>query len=312
MTPRNLILIILLLTFLLWYVGDWAYKELYRDPRNEHTTTITELRRQIEVEENNLATMTHFHEQNQWLYYRSLPPAPNDARQYSSWLLELLLLSGFENSSAQEIAITPAPFGADYGFQVHCTGTFEQLIYFLAEFYTAPFLHRITSMTLTPTEDNEDKKDFSMTINALAMNANFNPFRDENQQVTNQLSILWAMGWHFPRLPTNDLTVYRVIADRNLLRSARGGIDDADFTYLTGLPQIAGQKEAWFTVRTTDALIKARLKDTIRSGSFEGRIVEIHDQDIVLDRGGSRWLLTTGESISEAFALPPETAERIE
>ena len=314
MTPRNLILIILLSAFLLWYVGNWAYTTQYLDPRNELTADINTLSQQIEWGEDNLAARRHFNKQNFWWYHRSLPSTPNDVRQYSFWLLEVLQYYGFENNRVEDFAPTRfPPIGADCRFQVRCTGSLEQLSYFLAEFYTAPFLHRITSMTLTPTEGSEEILDFSITINALAMDARFNPFRDANNQVSNQL----PTGW-FPRLMFNDLAFYQVIADRNLLRTARGGIDRADFTHLSALHLINGQKEAWFRVLTDPdgtPPTRARLGDTIRFGSFEGRIVEIHDLDIVIDRGGERWLLSVSGNnnrLSDAFALPPETAEVIE
>ena len=301
MTLRNLIMIVLLAMYLLWYVGNWAYKEQYRQPRETLTTQINELSQQIERGVSSIAEMRQFNEQIErtyWLYPRSLPPAPNDARQYSFWLLELLQYSGLENNDVRDNPHSREQFGANYRFNVQCTGTLSQFSHFLFEFYYAPFLHRIAALTLTPIDGDAEKLTFSMTINALAMDSRYNP------SPTDQL----PSGWAFPRLASNNLAAYQVIEDRNLLQAARGGIDRADYTVLTGLPQIGDQKEVWFSVQTTDdPPIRAKLGDTIRSGSFVGKIVEIYDQDIVLERNGSHWLLTAGERLNEAFALPPET-----
>ena len=305
MTLRNLILIVIILLFLVGYAGYWAYTEQYRNPQNEITTEMATLTGQIETWEGNAATMRNYRDQHVWLFHRTLPLAPADAGQYAFWLHELLQLSGFENNDVRNFPSASAPMGADYRFHVQSVGTLEQLSYFLIQFYNEPFLHRITSMTLSPVEGNEEQLTFTMIINALALR--LNPFPP-----TNQLPTIRRLGWNMQRLQSNDPAFYQIISDRNLLRTARGGIDDADFTFLTGLPGVGRQREAWFTVRTTDSVIRARLGDTIRSGSFVGRIVEMYDQDIVLDRGGTRWLLTTGERLSDAFALPPETGEMVE
>jgi hypothetical protein len=118
---------------------------------------------------------------------------------------------------------------------------------------------------------------------------------------------MWE-NWVIQRLATNDLSAYQVIEDRDLLQTAKGGIDKADYTFLSAIFHQDDQQEVWFSVRTDGSRITAKLGDTIHSGSFVGKVVEILDQDIVLDRNGSRWLLSNGENLSEAFALPPETA----
>ena len=188
------------------------------------------------------------------------------------------------------------PTGWSYQFNVQSTGTLAQLSYFLFEFYYAPFLHRISTITLAPVEGKPEQLTFSMAINALALNTY--PYQPMNRMPTGYIQRL-----------TNDLAAYQVIENRNLLQTARGGIDRADYTFFTGIVEIGNQKEVWFSVRTDDSRITAKLGAPVQSGSFSGRLVEILDQDIVLDRNGERWLLTAGESINQAFALPPETAE---
>jgi hypothetical protein len=311
MTLRNLILIIGLSLFLLWYVAFWAYQTQYLAPRKKLGDEITKLSQAIDGGKQNIAAMTQFCSQNIGYYYRSLPRVPNDARsQYGFWLLELLQYSGFEKNSVNDALPTQILSGANYQFTIQCTGTLSQLSYFLFEFYYAPFLHRITTLTLTPIEGNIEKLTFSLTVNALALRP-----RDVNDPypAMNQLPIGIAGLEYISRLASNDLTTYNVIADRNLLQTAKGGVDRADYTFLTAILQQGDQTEVWFSVRTDDSLIKAKLGDSINSGSFTGKIVEILDQDIVLERkDGSRWLLTTSDSLHDAFALPPETAKRNE
>ena len=303
MPSRNFILIVGLTLCLVWYVSDWAYKSLYWEPRERLGSETQKLSDEIATWRNNLAAMTLFNQQNAGFYYRTLPPNRNEAQsQYSFWLLELLLYTGFENNHVNPVPPIRVPSGASYQFNVQCVGTLSQLSYFLFEFYYAPFLHRITSMTLAPVDGKPEQLTISMTINALALNTY--PYSPPlgNQMPTGYIS----------RSAFNDWAMYQVIAERNLLQTARGGIDRADFTFLTAILKIDHQTEVWFSVRTDDSLIKAKLGDPVRSGSFSGRLVEILDQDIVLERNGERWLLTTGESLNQAFALPPETAGRNE
>ena len=306
MTLRNLILIVALSLFLLGYVAYWAYHSLYLEPRQELGDEIAKLTEEIEGGQNRLASMKQFCENNVWFYSRSLPQVPNDARsQYQFWLLELLQYSGLENNHVEVASPAATQYWGDYRGTIQCTGTLSQLSHFLFEFYYVPFLHRITSIRLDPVEGNPDKKTFTIVVNALGLRPRD---RKDPYPLANQLPS--GEGWYIQRMAYNDLSAYQVIENRDLLQTAKGGIDRADYTFLTGIVQFNDQTEVWFSVRTDDSSIRAKLGDTINSGSFSGRIVEIYDQDIVLDRNGSRWLLSIGESLLESFALPPETEQR--
>ena len=334
MPSRNIILIVGLALFLVGYVFHWAYHSLYLEPRERLGNEITRLSGEIEAGRGSHAAMSQFCQQNMGFFYRTLPQTRNDAQsQYSFWLLELLLYSGFEENHVNPVAnpIAVFPFGWNFQFNIQSTGSLEQLSYFLFEFYYAPFLHRITSMTLAPTDGNAEQLSVSLTVNALALDLGLFHTMDNalGLQVPffplpNQLPTGWTVSRlaFMPQSATHEnftaeqFALYRIIANRNLLQTARGGIDRADFTFLTGIVELDGQTEAWFSVRTDDSRITARLGDPVQSGSFSGRLVEILDRDIVLERDGERgkerWLLTTGESLNQAFALPPETSGRRE
>jgi len=304
MTPRNLILIICLTLFLVGYVSYWAYNTLYSEPRVRLEGAIEKLSGEIAGRKELRAGRTQFIEQHRWYFPRSLPRNNNDARSlYSFWLWELLQHSGLENNHVNPHSPSRLALGAEHRFSIQCTGSLPQLSLFMFEFYYAPFLHRIASLTLTPIEGTTEQLTFSMTISVLQL-AQYQP--SDPYPAMNQLP---PTDWRIPRLASNDLFgVYQVIAERNLLRTARGGIDRADYAVLTMIVKEDNQREAWFSVRTDDTTVKVKLGDPIHIGSFSGKIVEILDQDIVLERRGERWLLTTGESLNEAFALPPETA----
>jgi hypothetical protein len=117
---------------------------------------------------------------------------------------------------------------------------------------------------------------------------------------------------NFDRLASRDFSYYQTIAERNFFRASRGGVDQATITRLTAILKQGEQRQAWFEDNPDRPVKKMYLGDTIHAGSFTGVIVEIYDDDIVLDRAGTRWLLSSGESLAEAFALPPETGDMVD
>ena len=307
MPARNYILIAGLTLFLIGYTAHWAYNTLYLSPREQLKSETKKFTDAIATGQNSLNAMNQFNEQCGQFYYRTLPQSPNAAQsQYAFWLLELLLYSGFEQRDVNHTSPVGIPslrqpgrfVGANYQFTVQCTGSLSQLSYFLFEFYHAPFLHRLTSLTLVPVEGNTEQLTFHLTINALALNTLPDPPPLGDQMPTG----------YIPRLAVSDLASYQVIAGRDLLQTAKGGLDQADYTFLSAIVVLGDRTEVWFSVRTNDSTVKKTLDDPIQFGSFSGKIVEILGKDIVLEREGQRWLLTSGESLNQAFALPPETA----
>ena len=89
-----------------------------------------------------------------------------------------------------------------------------------------------------------------------------------------------------------------------------GPVDPTDHTFLTGINYVNGEPEAWFTLRMADdpdqALLKLRTGSSLQIGQFSGTVVRIDEDDVVLEADGERWLLGIGESLAQAYALPPE------
>ena len=66
-----------------------------------------------------------------------------------------------------------------------------------------------------------------------------------------------------------------------------------------------GQPQAWFTLRTTDEVFKLREGEVLQAGSLALTVVEIIGPEVVLETDGERWLLSLGDNLTDAFALPP-------
>ena len=296
---RNLVMLGILAIFFAWYGLSWAYESLYREPRKRLGAEIKKLEEEIAFGKQNVTTMTQGYNQLVGFYMRSLPRTPNDARSlYTFWLLELLKYCDIEAGDVTGNNPTRAAFGLNYRFNVRGTCSLDRLSRLLFEFYYAPFLHRVTSMTIAPVEGKEDVITVTLTVDALALRP---PFQQAPYPLQNQLPT-----GYIPRLRSNDLTAYHVIADRNLLQAAKGGVDKADYAYLTAINQVDDQTEIWLTVRTDNGIIKAKKGEAIRVGSFRGTVEDIFEQDVVFNRDGMRWLMTLGDCLNRAFALAPE------
>jgi hypothetical protein len=98
---------------------------------------------------------------NEWLD-RSLPPEPVEAqRLYQEWLNDLAEVAGISN-----LRVTPEPLQINLNasfravrVSVKGTSTFEQLTYFLHEFYRVDLLHRVQSLKVeSPTNPGEPLK----------------------------------------------------------------------------------------------------------------------------------------------------------
>jgi hypothetical protein len=302
---RNVIMFCLLAFFFAWYGFSWVYETLYREPRQRLGNEIDKLKKEIGYGKKNAELMFQAVGQNQVYYFRSLPRIPNEALpRYSLWLLELLKYCAIEQGEVNNNNPARTMFGLNYRFTIRGVCSFDQLSRFLFEFYYAPFLHRITTISVIPVDGNEGRITCSLTIDVLAL-------RPSNPQAVYPSRDQLPTGY-IPRLKSNDLTTYRVIADRNLLQAAKGGIDRADYTYLTAINSIDDQPEIWLTVRTEDSIIKAKQGDLIRIGSFRAEVAEIFEQDIVFENEGMRWLVTLGDCLNQAFSLPPEVFRNVE
>jgi hypothetical protein len=245
---------------------------------------------------------------------QSLPSDPEMARSlYQAWLVELVGHVGLISPSVDSgQAAGRKGLYQSIAFSARGRGTLEQLIQFLFEFYRAGHLHQIRSLSITPL-GNTGQLDLSISIDALIL-----PTADRADRLSSAVS---------DRLAYGSLDDYRVIVRRNLF-GVGGAADPLDLTYLTAVNHVDGVAEVWFSSRTTEKLVKAgqtqtkpdssaeagnsqggtlklRRGETLRVGPFTATIVEIDEEDVIFECDGQRWLMTVGESLAEATALPP-------
>lgn len=227
---------------------------------------------------------------------QSLPSDPQVARSlYQAWLLELVGRVGLSNHSVD--AGQPRNLGGQafpITFNVQGRGSLQQLTQFLHEFYRAGHLHQIHSLVMRPV-GKKDTLDLAITIETLVLAS-----ADRKDKLSSEKS---------ERLARPSFADYAVVAERNLF-STTGPIDPTDYTVLTGINFINGEPVAWFSQQTETepgkGLMKLRTGTTFQIGQFHGTVLRIDEQDVVLEADGELWLVTVGETLAQASALPPE------
>ena len=317
MNKYKLILVLAAGAMLLYLGGNWAAEKWVNGPKAVKLGQIENLRKAVETSELSLAAveadvpwMAHYES-------RSLPSNTEAARSlYVAWLAELI-----EYAELSSPSLNPGePVNQKGGFKsisfsVRVRGNLEQLTVFLFEFYNAPHLHKIQSLSLTPIPKT-DQLDLSIAIETLVL-----PFADREDELS-QLRLADVPNRAVERLASAALDAYKPIVERNLFAIADPGTDPADHTVLTGVNYVDGKAEAWFTTRTDGETYRLRIGDRLIQDGDQirkrdthegpgltteiGRVAEIEDSDLVLERDGERWLLTIGETLAQAYALPPE------
>jgi hypothetical protein len=70
---------------------------------------------------------------------------------------------------------------------------------------------------------------------------------------------------------------------------------------------VDGRPQVWFTDRSTRKVIKREPGQTFDVGTLTLVIVDVFGSDLIVQaEDGERWLLTLGDRITDALALPPE------
>ncbi|MCL2348017.1 MAG: hypothetical protein FWC50_07105 [Planctomycetaceae bacterium] len=305
---RNLIILAGIMIFSSIYFGRWAYLTQYSKPRNDLLAKIETAKADQQKFKSTIAiqTQTIKNLSSQNYPYRSLPwPVDFAENRYQTWLLEVGQFCHFENFSVDKQGRRATQTYCILPYQLNARTSFDQLSRFLYEFYWSPYLHKITQMNITPVE-NTDLVNVSMRIEAIVLLSKVPA--NAPYPLTNQFPV-----GHWSRLSSGLLETYTEPIDaRNLMQFVRGGVDASDFTRLTAINYIGNEPEIWLSNQTNDTTIRAKVGDQIRVGSFIGKIVEVLEQDVVFETPGSssrvsmRWLVTLGESLNQATALPPE------
>lgn len=305
---RTVGLAALLVVMVGYFGGEWVIDQLIQGPIQSARRRRAQLERDIQQRETSLQRLRAAGKVLALWEDQSLPADTEAARSlYQAWLVELVDDVGLTGPSVT--SSEPAAYAGLYrtlSFSVRGRGTLDQLTKFLFAFYQADLLHQVRSVTITPLQRAEDL-DLSFAIEALALN----PPRDETAKTAatpsaeNVYEQFRRRAWRVSeRLAFDQLEAYSAIVRRNLF-ALGGGFDPTDLTYLTSITQVDGQPEIWFTNRGTDEVTRLRAGDQLEVGPLTFRLAEVQATDVIIEIDGERWLLSPGDKITEAHALPP-------
>ncbi|MFV1966760.1 MAG: hypothetical protein ACC628_15150 [Pirellulaceae bacterium] len=290
---RQTILLAVFGLVIAYFVGEWLFQTVLDGPKKKLLSRARRLEKQIRKGEKELEAAIKAGKRLEVWESQSLPSNSEIAVSlYGSWLTELIEFSGFDKANVD--AGTPMKRKGLYellDFSIRAKGTLNQLTTFLFEFYNSGHLHQIRSINLSPLPRG-DQLDLAISIEALIL-----PSADRTDQLTSVRA---------DRLAFSDLADYQIIADRNLFGIAGRGIYQTDHTFLTAVVTVNDQPQAWFTDRFTDRVFKLSRGHRISVGQFQGEVQQIEGHDVIVDSDGERWLITVGESLAQAMALPPE------
>lgn len=305
---RTIGLATLLVVMVGYFGGEWVLDQLIQGPQQAARARRVQLERDIEQRETSLQRLRAAGKVLAQWEDQSLPVDIEAARSlYQAWLVELVDdvgLSGPSVTSSEPSA--RAGLYRTLSFSVRGRGTLEQLTRFLFAFYQTDLLHQVRSLTITPLQRAEDL-DLSLAIEALSLNpaGGTGAKQAAEAPAENVYEQFRRRAWRVSqRLAFTELEPYDAIVRRNLF-AVGGAFDPTDLTYLTSITESDGQPEIWFTNRATDEVARLRTGDTLEVGPLTFRLTEVHATDVIIEIDGERWLLSPGDKITDAFALPP-------
>ena len=275
-----------------FWVVDWGLVNLVDGPLEASLRKAEDFEKKIKKREKELAIARKASERLSVWEQQSLPSDVEEARSdYRAWLLSLVGLAGLSDANVDSgAAVNRKDIYQSLSFSIKGRGTLDQFVTFLYEFYSTDHLHQVRSISITPVR-SAGALDVSMSIEALVL--------------PNATSTTELLSRPSDRLALRTLADYRPIVDRNLF-GVGGGFDAANYTYLSAVTYAGNVRQAWFNLRASDEVLKLTEGDLLQVGEFRATVVEIENADVVIESDGERWLLSIGENLDQAFALPPD------
>lgn len=294
---RKLLLYVALGITVLLFAGDWIVQQALRGPLHERAERQRRLEDRIADREKKLAAVRRSAAQRELWEAASLPANGEVARSlYQAWLIDVVNRVGLANPNVD--SNEPSSRRGLYTlltFSLRGRGSLAQFTELLYEFYSAPHLHQIRSVSMTPTAAS-GLLDISLNIEAISL-----PTADREDRLSEAEQYVLA----FPALQD-----YSLVAERDWFGMG-GAADVADQTYLTAVTSVDQEPRAWFTLRTTDQVMQQAEGDSFSIGRLQLKIVSIDQTDVLLAASGEYWLVSVGESLSEATAIPAELVEAL-
>jgi hypothetical protein len=235
---------------------------------------------------------------NDWAK-RSLPTDRDVAKSlYQDWVRTQLTAAGLtvEQLVDRPVSRRETNFG-ELSLEARASGTLEQFTDFLYKFYAAPHLHRISTTTLTPSE-NGQKVTAIVGIDALILadatrkaELASGDERKLARTVDEYKSTINGRNLFAPHTPGSG-------PDAGLANSAKVSTIMSD-----GL----GGYHVWITTENPPKTHKFKTGDKVEFGTFTGTLIEIDMRHAVIETANGKVEVKLGQTLGQATPVEAKT-----
>ena len=288
---RHQILLAVLVIIGIVQGSDWVLSTMIQGPLQDRRSRINQLQDDIRKRESLLAESRDAGKKIVAWQAQSMPADPEVTRSvYRSWLLGVVKSTKLRNATVD--SGSPSSRRANdrtiiyrsMPFSVRARGSLAEFNEFLYLFSKAGHLHQITSMTLNPIS-NTGQFDISLSIETLLL-----PGRKGNE-LNSASSTLLASA---------EFKDYAAIAKDNIFGIGINSADPMQHTIVSGITFSDGKPQVWITEQLIGKVIQVDAGAEFNTVALSGRILEVHDQEVLIETAGDRMLFSIGQPFSAA------------
>jgi Tfp pilus assembly protein PilO len=289
-TRRQLLLGALVLMAVL-RMGDWVLSSMIQGPLQALRARTEQLQKDIKSRETLLADARKAGKQIVSWQKQSLPADPEVTRSvYRNWLLTVIRTARLRNAVVDSGAVSSrrakdnSVLYRRMPFSVRARGSLAQFNDFLYRVSRAGYLHQISSLTLTPVAST-GQFEIALGIETLLL-----PGR-KGDSLNSASSTL---------LTSADFRDYEIIVRDNIFGVDVDKSDPMHHTLVSAITFSNGSAKAWITEQLSDRVTRVGVGSEFDTVALSGRILEIHEQEVIIETSGERLLFPIGKPFSEA------------
>jgi Tfp pilus assembly protein PilO len=289
-TRQQLLLAVLALIAIV-QMGDWVLNTMIQGPLQLRRDRTDQLQKDIRKRESLLAESRNAGKEIEVWQKQSLPADPEVARSgYRSWLLSVVKGAKLRNAvvdsgspSSRRMKDNSVLYRS-LPFSVRARGSLAQFNEFLFRFSKAGHLHQISSLTLNPVSGT-GQFDISVGVETLLL-----PTR-KGEGLNTASSTLLASA---------ELRDYEVIVKDNIFGIGIDSSDPMKHTMVSAITFSNGSPEVWITEELSDKTTRVRPGADFNTVALSGRVVEVHEREVIIETSGDHMLFPIGQPFSEA------------
>lgn len=285
-----------------WVADQFGMLAFFDGSGSQHETELDKVSRQISKAEDIIQLGIRADEHLSVLEQRSLPYDPAGARSaYQSWLTNLVEDNAIEKSTV-EVSTPEIVTVKDgdrktkeaykrYGFTLTGIGRLNDVTRFLFSFYQAGHLHKITSLTLTPSGEDA----FNISLAGEALGISTCERKSKLTSVARQSCVFQSVDDYAP------------IVRRNIF-SKEGG-KALKFVTLSSITfDKSGKPEAWFKIGSSQATQRLQREDDLDISGHRIKVIDIQPRSTLIELNGRLIEIPIGKSVHDALTAIEVTA----